>query len=223
MNSRVGKLVVIEGIDGTGKTTQINLLSKYLKGKGIDFAVISFPQYGKNKFADYIKDYLSGKFGSINDVGPKKLAKVYADDRKTVRDQINEWLNRGKLVIANRYVSSSKAHLGAHLDEDRREDFTSWVNDLEYEENGMPITDLTILLNVDPRVGQKNSQEKNHPDLHEDNLKHLEKANKIFLKLSKHERNWVVVNCMENGKMKSPENIHEEIVKILESVLLSLS
>ncbi len=214
-----GKLVVIDGIDGAGKTTQIKLLSKKLKVKNIPFGIVSFPQYGKNEYADYIYDYLSGKFGKIN---PYDLAKYYAKDRLTFREQILNWLENGKLVIANRYISSSKAHLGAYLEEHQRKAFITWIDELEYAENNMPKEDLTILLNVDPKLGQKNSQKKNHPDLHEDNLSHLEKANQIFLKLSKQEK-WVVIESMKNppagqsvGKMKSPGEIHQQVLKTLE-------
>ena len=213
-------LIVFEGTDGSGKTTQIDLLSKELKIRRIDFEVISFPQYGKNKYADQIVDYLEGKLGDINEVDPYEIAKFYASDRKTARDLINGWLESGKLVIANRYISSSKAHLGAYLDEDKRQQFIKWVDDLEYQQNKMPREDLTILLNVDPKVGQENSQNKNHPDLHEDNLKHLETANKIFLELGE-ENNWVVVDCMKEGKMRTPEDIQGEIVKIVDNIISS--
>ena len=79
----------------------------------------------------------------------------------------------------------------------------------------MPKEDLTILLSVDPKIGQKNSQVKNHPDIHEDNLSHLEKTQKIFLDLSRTGKNWVVIDCMKNVQMKSPEEIHEEIAEVL--------
>jgi len=217
MNKKQEVFIVIEGIDGSGKTTQINLLAQFLKEKNIDFEVISFPQYGKNKYAKKIFDYLSGKMGNLKEVDPYEMAKLYAGDRKTVRDLIKKWLTEGKLVVANRYISSSKAHLGANLAEDKREEFIKWIDRLEYEENSMPKEDLTILLSVDPKIGQKNSQEKNHPDLHEESLKHLQKANEIFLELTKKELNWYVIDCMKDGKMGSKENIHEDILKILES------
>ena len=211
-----GKLIVIEGTDGSGKTTQINLLSEYLKENSdlIGVEVVSFPQYGKNEYAQFIYEYLTGKFGGITSVEVHELAKAYANDRKTVRDQIKKWLESGKLVIANRYVSSSKAHLSAYLSEEKREEFIKWIDQLEYIENEMPREDLTILLNVDPKVGQKNSQEKNHPDLHEDDLTHLETARKNFLELSK-QNNWVVINCMKDGEMRSPEDIQKDVLQAL--------
>lgn len=210
-----GKLVVIEGTDGSGKTTQIELLKKSLASQGLAWEAISFPQYGKNQYADYIYEYLSGKFGKIDEVDPHELAKAYANDRKTVRDQIKSWLDSGKLVIANRYVSSSKAHLGANMDEEKRNEFIKWLDELEYGENGMPKEDATILLNVDPRVGQINSRVKNHPDLHEDSLTHQTSASGIFLQLANSNPNWYVVECMKDGEMKSPEEIQKELIQIL--------
>lgn len=208
-----GKLLVFEGVDGSGKTTQIRLLGEYLKEKNIDFAVISFPQYGKNEYADKVYDYLSGKFGRLGEVDPYFIAKAYASDRLLAKPLIEGWLKMGKVVIANRYVSSSKAHLGANVLK-KREDFIKWIDELEYKKNGMPKEDLTILLVVNPKIGQKNSQTKNHPDIHEDNLGHLQKTSEIFLKLSQTEKNWIVINCMENGQMKSPQQINQEIINL---------
>ncbi len=215
MDKKQGKLIVIDGIDGSGKTTQVELLKKYLSEKNIDFEIISFPQYGKNEYAQKITDYLEGKFGHISEVDPKDMAKAYADDRLTAKDLINSWLNDGKLVIANRYVSSSKAHLGANIDDEKREEFMGWIDQLEYETNGMPKPDLTILLKVDPKVGQKNALKNHQVDIHEKSIEHEEKAAQIYFELSQAEENWMVVDCMENNQMKSPEKIHQEIIDFL--------
>lgn len=211
-----GKLICFEGIDGSGKTTQIDLLVKYLFDRNIPFEIISFPQYGKNEYADKIYDYLSGKFGEVD---PYSIAKVYADDRKTLREQILGWLENGKLVVANRYVSSSKAHLGANIPDDKREEFIRWIDKLEYEENGMSKEDLTILLKVDPKVGQQNALKDHQVDIHEKSIEHEQKAAKIYFELSKSEQNWVVVDCIDNGQMRSKQDIHQEIIKILSTKL----
>lgn len=216
---KYGKLIVIDGIDGSGKTTQIEFLKQYLASQGLALQVISFPRYEDNLYGRLVKRYLEGEFGSIKDVNPYLMALAYAGDRALAKDQIKDWLQSGKLVIANRYVSASKAHLGANWPEEKREEFMNWLDELEYKTNGMPKEDLTILLNVDPKVGQKNVADKHQPDIHEENLRHLEEANKIYLELSKKEKNWVVINCMINGQMRSMEDIHQEITKILSDKL----
>ena len=223
MNLQGGKLIVIDGIDGSGKSTQIELLKKYLQEKNILFEIINFPRYGENIYADLVTRYLEGKFGSISDVNPYLMALAFAGDRLLAKPLIENWLVEGKMVIANRYVSSSKAHLSANLDEGKRESFMEWIDRLEYQTNGMPKPNLTILLNVDPRVGQKNALDNNSPDMHEESLKHLEKARKNYLELSQAnpdsigaEENWVVLDCMENNKMKPPQRIHQDLLNILE-------
>ncbi len=196
-----GLLVVIDGIDGSGKTTQIELLTQYLASQGVACEAISFPRYGNNKYTAQIENYLKGKLNFT----PYEIAKAYAGDRTLAKPQIEKWLREGKLVIANRYTSANKAHLGVDLKED------------------MPKPDFTILLNVDPIIGQKNVLGKPNPDIHEQNLAHLQNARKNYLKLSKQDRNWIVVNCMKQGKMKSPKDMQKEIVKIFNDVLISHS
>ena len=122
MSLRVGKLIVIDGIDGSGKTTQIELLRQYLASQGETLQVISFPRYGENIYVDLIKRYLEGEFGSIDQVDPYLMALAFVGDRALAKPLMDEWLAAGKLVIANRYVSSSKAHMGANLPEEKREE-----------------------------------------------------------------------------------------------------
>lgn len=210
-----GLLIVIDGIDGSGKSTQVELLAQYLTDKNIPFEVINFPRYGENIYADLVTRYLEREFGAISKLNPYLVALAYAGDRSLAKPLIENWLNEGKLVLANRYVSSSKAHLGANLSEDQQEQFMEWLNELEYETNGIPKPKLSILLKVDPKVGQKNALDKEKPDMHEKSFEHEEKAGKIFLELSQVEENWKIIECMENGKMKTKEQIHKLIVEIL--------
>ena len=217
MNNQ-GKLIVIDGIDGSGKTTQIDLLSQYLSDKSIPYEIISFPRYEDNLYGTLIRRYLEGEFGGIKDVNPYLLALAFAGDRALAKPLMESWLNSRKLVIANRYVSSSKAHLGANVAENKREEFMEWLDQLEYGTHKLPKPDLNLLLNVDPRIGQKNVEGK-HKDLHEQDIKHLEQAAKIYLELAKAETNWQLVNCMEGDKMASKENIHKQITAILSKLI----
>lgn len=215
MDINQGKLIVIDGIDGSGKTTQISLLIKYLTEKNIPCEIISFPRYEDNLYGKLIKRYLEGEFGGVKQVNPYLMALAYAGDRVLAKPEIESWLNSGKIVIANRYVSSSKAHLGANLPEAQRKQFMNWIDQLEYQTNGIPKEDLNILLNVDPGIGQQNVQSKNNPDIHEDSIRHLEQAAKIYLELSYVEENWKIVDCMKDGKMIAIEDINQEIINLL--------
>lgn len=219
MYKKQGKLVVIEGIDGSGKSTQIDLIVENLKRHGISFEVISFPRYEDNIYVQLIGRYLEGEFGQISEVNPYLLALAFAGDRALAKSNIEAWLAEGKIVIANRYVSANKAHLGANLPEEKREEFLRWLDELEYKTNGMPKEDLTILLDVDPRIGQKNVFDRQKPDLHEGNLNHLEEARNLYLSLAKKEANWYVIDCVKNSSMKSKEEIHQEIGHILQDQL----
>lgn len=216
-----GLLVVIEGIDGAGKTTQIGLLEQHLasQGRALQVEVINFPRYEDNLYGALIRRYLEGEFGNINEVNPYLLALAYAGDRVLAKPMINNWLNEGKIVIANRYVSSSKAHLGANLDEEMMEEFMEWINQLEYQTNGMPKPDLNILLKVDPKIGQQNALKDHQVDIHEKSLDHEEKAAQIYFELSKKEPNWIVIDCMKDGTMKSKDAICKEIIKIISNKL----
>ncbi|MBI4035825.1 dTMP kinase [Candidatus Daviesbacteria bacterium] len=213
MDKNQGKLIVIEGIDGSGKTTQANLLAQYLKDKKVPYEVVSFPRYEDNIYGKLIKRYLEGEFGSIDTVNPYLLALAFAGDRLLAKPKIEKWLSEGKIVLANRYVSSSKAHMGANLSEEKREEFFKWLDELEYRDNGMPKEDLTIFLNIDPQVGQKNVLGR-FQDLHEQDLKHLQQASKIYLDLAQQE-NWQVINCMKGKVMRIPDDIHQEIIDCL--------
>ncbi len=214
MDKKQGRLIVIDGIDGSGKTTQIELLKQYLASQGLalQVEVINFPRYEDNEYGKLIKRYLEGEFG---DVSPYLISLAFAGDRFLARPLIEEWLREGKIVIANRYVSSSKAHLSTNLPEEKRKEFMEWIDRLEYQINGMPKPDLNILLNVDPKIGQKNALSKNLPDIHEKSIQHEEKAAKIYLDLSRTEGNWVVVNCMIGDKMRPKEDIQKDITVIL--------
>lgn len=211
-----GLLIVIDGIDGSGKSTQMEFLKEYLASQDVVWEAISFPRYEDNIYGKLIKRYLEGEFGRINDVNPYLMACVYAGDRILAKPSIEKWLDEGRLVVVNRYVSASKAHMGANLPESAREEFINWLDELEYKTNGMPKEDLTILLKIDPKIAQKNIVNIG-PDIHEENLRHLKEADKIYLQLAENE-NWHVVDCMQNGNMKSKEEIHGQIRQMMDNI-----
>ena len=127
-----GKLIVICGIDGAGKKTQTNLLLKCLKREGIDSETISFPRYGERSAA-LVEDFLSGKFGTNDEVGPYRASIFFACDRYVASKNIYEWLYQGKVVVADRYVSANQAHQGCKIkDPEERERYLEWLENLEF-------------------------------------------------------------------------------------------
>lgn len=205
-----GKLVVFEGTDGSGKATQVKLLSEKLK---VSHELIAFPRYGDNPYADLVKKYLKGEFGEKERISPYIISLAFAGDRALAKTVIEKWLADGKLVIADRYVSSSKAHLSAELSESERQNFINWLDHLEYETNNIPRENLVIFLFVPPEVSQKNITGKVR-DILEKDLEHQKNTSQIYLELAKNPK-WITINCVKNGKMRSREDIHQEIFDIL--------
>lgn len=216
-----GRLVVIEGTDGSGKATQIKLLEDALKKKKVPTEVIDFPRYEDNMYGQMVGKYLRGEFGSVYDLDPHLITLMYAGDRFLAKPILENWLAEGKVILANRYISSNKANSGMIASSHR--DFYKWNDELEYETNGMPKEDIVIVLYVPPKVGMKNVDGKGHrnylgrhgKDMHEADLKYQQGTAKAYLELAKLYPHWVVVECTKKGVMRSKEEIHQEILEIL--------
>lgn len=209
-----GKLIVIEGADGSGKKTQADYLKKYLESQKIKHQVTSFPRYGQNPYANLVKDYLNGKFGKVSQIDPHLISLTYAGDRMLAAPMIREWLEGGNIVIADRYLHSNVAYTLARLSENEHQEFINWSYDLEYATNGLPKEEIVILLNIDPKVANQNIKSRNK-DLHEKDLSYQQEVVKAYLKLAKLNSNWVVIESSDNGKMRPAEEINNEIIQIL--------
>ncbi len=222
---RKGKLIVIDGGDGSGKATQAKLLSDYLKKKKIPVKTFDFPRYYTSFHGKMVGRYLTGEFGDVNEVSPYLVSLAYAVDRAGAREEINEWLKKGGIVLTNRYTTTSKAYMSAKIDPDKREEFIEWLDELEYRIHRMPREDLVIYLDVPLEISQKlmekrvnrnytNGQRK---DIHERNLAYLKEVEKMYLDLIKKNKNWIKINCLQvaDHSIKSKEEIHQEILKVL--------
>ncbi len=220
---RKGKLIVIDGGDGSGKATQTELLVNYLKSKNIHVKVFDFPRYYTSFHGKIVGRYLKGEFGDVNEVSPYLVSLAYAVDRAGARDEINEWLMKGGIVLTNRYTTSSMAYMSAKLPPEKREEFIEWLDELEYRIHRMPREDLVIYLDVPPKVGQELVGKKGNrgyiggaqKDIHEKNLAYLEEVEKIYLDLIKKKKNWVKIDCTEDHSIRSKEEIHQETLKVL--------
>lgn len=225
MNKSQGKLIVVEGTDGSGKSVQTKLLVEKLNKEGFLVATISFPQYGK-KSAGLVEEYLNGKYGKPDEVSPYAASLFYALDRFDFTRKIRAKLNEGYIFVTDRYVDSNTGHQGGKIKNPReREKFIKWLYDLEYRILEIPKPDLVIVLHVPAEVGQKLVAQKQQRlylkggktrDAHEKDLEHLKNAEKSYLWLAKKfPRDHKIVECIKRKQLLAPEEIHEMVWKTI--------
>lgn len=219
-----GILLVIDGIDGSGKTVQTKLLISRLRRLGLRVKTLDFPQYEKTFFGGMVRQYLSGDFGTADKVNPKLASLLYALDRWEMKKTLERWLRAGNIVVLNRYVTSNQIHQIAKLKTSQeRDSLWDWLCKVEYGILRIPRPDLVIFLSVPPRTSIKllSGREKRHSgrrDIHE-NLNHLEKAFKAG-RWSVRKGGWKAVNCVDlRGNILSREIISEFIWKRVENFL----
>ena len=223
-----GKLIVIDGVDGSGKGTQTKMLADTLKAEGYVFELTDFPQYGQ-KSAGLVEEYLNGKYGQVD---PYKSSVFYAVDRFDASFKIRQWLDEGKIVISNRYVTASAGHQGGKIpNQAERIKYFKWLDNLEYNIFGIPKPDLNILLHVPAKVAQKLVDRKSKDlrkyaagkkrDLHEKDLKHLENAEKVFIEISRLFPNTKMVECVERGVLLNPQQVHNKVWNLVRRVVLN--
>jgi dTMP kinase len=226
MNKTHGKLIAVEGIDGSGKRTQVELLTNALRQRGYAVQQTGFPQY-ESWFGKMVGQFLDGQFGNLESVDPRFAALLYAGDRLEAKPALDAALHDGEIVIADRYVASNLAHQGARCPREKREDFIAWVRHLEYAIYGLPKEHLVIYLRISPTQSQKmvlqkaarNYTSATH-DLLESNLLHLEAAAEVFDSLAKHSP-WTTIQCFDSLRddMRTPDAISAEILSAVEAVL----
>lgn len=230
-----GKFIVFEGIDGSGKSTQMKLLVKRLEKEGYDVVTIDFPQYGQ-KSAGPTEEYLNGRYGASLDVGPYRASALFAVDHYDGSFKIKEWLKKGKIVVSDRYFQSNIGHQGGKIkDKKERKKFLKWLYGLELGIFGIPNPDITLILKVPPRVSQvmvgnindekKKARKKLYlgnkkRDLHEKDINHLIDAERSYLEAAKEfPKDFTLVDCMEREELLSPEIIHQKVWKIVNKIL----
>ena len=226
MEKTKGKLIVIDGVDGSGKATQTKLLADNLTSKGFRVETLNFPQYGK-KSAGLIEEYLGGKYGESDEVNPFIASMFYALDRYDASFKIREYLDKGKIVILDRYVTSNMAHQGGKINNPlEKKVFFDWLLNLEYDTLKIPKPDITILLHMPSEISQKLCVNKKIvdwegkvKDIHENNSKHLKNAEKTYLKIGDNYSDIYVIDCCKDNKILKREEIHELILNKIYSFL----
>ena len=224
-----GKLIAIEGIDGSGKQTQVRLLEHELKSRGYRITRTGFPIYD-SWFGKMVGQFLNGDMGPLESVDPRFTALLYAGDRFEAKAQLEAALRDGGILLADRYVGSNLAHQTARVPGERRSDFISWIEHLEYSIYGLPKEDLVLYLRVPPQQAQTLVARKSartytdaKRDIQEASLRHLEDAADMYDMLSRRSP-WATVQCYDaaRGEMRLPEEISRDVFEAVQSVLAEL-
>jgi dTMP kinase len=226
-----GRFIVIDGADGSGKTTQIQLLAETLqvsgynntlKLPGYDHALFDFPQYNTASAA-MLERYLAGEYGKLP---PEAASILYAIDRFDASYKLRDMLEGGKIVIANRYVTSNAGHQGAKIpDRSERIKFYRWLNDLEFNIFNIPKPHLNIILHVPSDITweliEKRSIEQGRKrDLHEADKEHLQRAEQVYFEIAELFPNTRLIECVENGQLLSPNEIHAKVWELVRRIAL---
>ena len=217
-----GKLIVIEGLDGSGKATQSELLADELMKKGMKVKKISFPDYGSESSA-LVKMYLNGEFGSDPDcVNAYAASAFYAVDRyASYKKDWKVFYESGGIVVADRYTTSNAIHQCSKLEQSSWDDYLKWLFDFEYKKLGIPDPDFVIYLKVASQISQKLMStrykgDESQKDIHESNLAYLRKSG-MAAQYCSQMYGWNEVECVRDDHMRSIEEIHNEIVELLEN------
>lgn len=220
----MGKLIVIEGTDGSGKSTQFGLLSEHLQKDNVEFKHLVFPRYSEPSSA-LIRMYLGGEFGTNpNDVNAYAASAFYAVDRyASYKMDWGQWYEEGGLILSDRYTTSNAVHQASKEPEDRQGDYLKWLYDFEYDKLGLPSPDLVIYLDVPTdyteRMLRGREQDTNtKADIHEQDMTYLATCRKTGRTAAAY-YGWKVIDCVRDGQMRTREDIHEEIYKAVKKCL----
>lgn len=220
----MGKLIVIEGTDGSGKSTQFGLLTSRLEREQVAFQKLVFPRYSDPSSA-LIRMYLGGEFGtSPNSVNAYAASTFYAVDRyASYKMDWGQWYESGGLVVSDRYTTSNAVHQASKEPEEKREAFLAWLYDLEYGKLGLPRPDLILYLDVptdftETMMRRREQDTHTHADIHEQDLAYLAACRQSG-KAAAEFYGWQVIQCVRDGKMRSIEDIHEEIYRLVRQCL----
>jgi dTMP kinase len=222
---RVGLLVAIEGIDGSGKGTQAELLARRAEAAGHEVTSFSFPRYGDNAFSRAVADYLNGAFGAPETLPPEFPALLYAGDRFVARAELEEALAAGRLVVCDRYVASNLAHQAANARE-RGDELVAWIQEVEFGLYGLPRPGLTILLDMPVEAARRlvlRKARRGYTELAEDVLEasvdHLAGARRVYRSLAEGDGSWAVVEAGDGGEPLPPDEIAGAVWSLVEARL----
>ncbi len=223
-------LIVIEGLDGSGKSTQVKRLRKYLESLGRPLKYIHFPRYDAPVYGDLIGKFLRGGFGSIDAVHPQLVALLYAEDRRAAVPEMLDALKDGGILLLDRYVYSNIAYQCAKVaDEAGREELRRWIRDTEYGDFGLPVPDLNIFLDVpigfveekleSPRNGGDRGYLEGRGDIHEADIEFQKRVRDVYLRQCGEDPGFMRIDCSDSeGRMLPPDDIFSSIVSAINTL-----
>jgi dTMP kinase len=218
------KFLVVEGLDGSGKSTQVKLIRNHLEIHKVPYKYLHFPRTETGIYGDLIAKFLRGDLGSIESVNPYLVAMIYAGDRLDAAKMIAGWIEEGFLVLLDRYVYSNIAFQCAKIREkDKQEELRNWILELEYNYHGVPKPDLNILLDVpftftqrkltEGRAGDERIYLKGTKDIHEEDLEFQRRVRDIYLWQAETCEDLRIIDCNNSeGEIRSPDSIFREII-----------
>ncbi len=223
----MGRLIAIEGIDGSGKGTQSARLVEALRGRGVRTGLLQFPRYAATTFGAAIGDFLNGRFGELNQVHPQLAAVLYAGDRFESRELLLSRMTDHDVVILDRFVGSNLAHQAAKLEGSQREELITWIEKIEYGVFQLPRPDLTILIDMSAGwsrelVSRKTARDytERTADLQEADTPYMEKVRRCYLEIAKVRPDWrIVPGICDDGQLRSIEDIGLQILQLVEAGL----
>jgi len=213
------KLFVIEGLDGSGKSTQIKLLGDYLKKSGFKYEYLHFPRTEAPWFGELIARFLRGEFGSLDKVDPYLVAMLYAGDRRDAAALIRKWFDEGNVVLLDRYTYSNIAYQCAKYEDSKRQDeLKEWILRLEFEHFMIPRPSVNIFLDVpvsfiegrlmSEREGDDRKYLNGKPDIHESNINFQIRVRNMYLRVAATDPSLEVINCADkNGNILAPGKV----------------
>lgn len=223
-------LIVIEGIDGSGKGTQARRLQEWLPTQGHSASLISFPRYSETHFGATIGRFLNGEFGQLEQVDPLLAATLYAADRFESKSVLLDQLASHDVVVADRYVPSNMAHQGAKKNGQERWQLQDWISTAEYDIFQLPRADLVIHLDLPAETAQKLIARKSKrdytdkaADLQEADRDYLDSVRQSYLDLASKDESWRTVSLLDEDRLRSIEEVGEEIATLTVSTIEAAS
>lgn len=216
----MGKLIVLEGSDGSGKATQTTRLLERLQNLRVNVMRVSFPNY-ESEASALIRMYLRGDFGSnAEDVNPYAASTFYAVDRFASFQNWKDFYEGNGIVLADRYVGSNMAHQSVKFKRKTdRERFLNWVDDFEFKKLQLPRPDLTFFLDMPPEIAAMLRKKRGREDIHESDAAYMIKSYNSYKDIAK-KFGWKVIDCAAGNFTKSAVDIHDEIFRVVETMLI---